>query len=273
MVHQISSLVFSHTDVLILTFVCGLKTVSIYSMYATIYGMVDNVINIISNSVQAALGQIFHTDRKKFLKLQEAFETYYLAIVFSLLTIAFIFALPFMKLYTRGADINYVDYRLPILFTMYQLLSYGRASSNNILSFAGAFKETQWRAVLEATINLVVSFICVFKFGIYGVLFGTVVALIYRANDIILFANRRVLKRSAWATYRRWITDFFVLIVIIICFEKLQLRIETYTKLLVAGIWVSIVVVSIFIAVASVIEKQARETAIYYIRQMILKKL
>ena len=271
--HQISSLVFSHTDVLILTFVCGLKTVSIYSMYATIYGMVDNVINIISNSVQAALGQIFHTDRKKFLKLQEAFETYYLAIVFALLTIAFIFALPFMKLYTRGADINYVDYRLPILFTMYQLLSYGRASSNNILSFAGAFKETQWRAVLEATINLVVSFICVFKFGIYGVLFGTVVALIYRANDIILFANRRVLKRSAWATYRRWITDFFVLIVIIICFEKLQLRIETYTKLLVAGIWVSIVVVSIFIVVASVIEKQARETAIYYIRQMILKKL
>ena len=156
---------------------------------------------------------------------------------------------------------------------MYQLLSYGRASSNNILSFAGAFKETQWRAVLEATINLVVSFICVFKFGIYGVLFGTVVALIYRANDIILFANRRVLKRSAWATYRRWIADFFVLIVIIICFEKLQLRIETYTKLLVAGIWVSIVVVSIFIVVASVIEKQARETAIYYIRQMILKKL
>lgn len=65
---------------------------------------------------------------------------------------------------------------------------------------------------------------------------------------------------------------FFVLIVIIICFEKLQLRIETYMKLLVAGIWVSIVVVSIFIVVASVIEKQARETAIYYIRQMILKK-
>ena len=49
MVHQISSLVFSHTDVLILTFVCGLKTVSIYSMYATIYGMVDNVINIIND--------------------------------------------------------------------------------------------------------------------------------------------------------------------------------------------------------------------------------
>ena len=65
-VHQISSLVFSHTDVLILTFVCGLKTVSVYSMYATIYGMLDNIISIISNSVQSALGQIFHIDRKRY---------------------------------------------------------------------------------------------------------------------------------------------------------------------------------------------------------------
>lgn len=87
-VHQISALVFSHTDVLILTFVCGLKTVSIYSMYAVIYGMVDNVVTITSNSVQAALGQIFNSDKQRFLKLQEAFETYYLALVFSLFAIA-----------------------------------------------------------------------------------------------------------------------------------------------------------------------------------------
>lgn len=156
-VHQISALVFSHTDVLILTFVCGLKTVSIYSMYAVIYGMVDNVVTITSNSVQAALGQIFNSDKQRFLKLQEAFETYYLALVFSLFAIATIFALPFMKLYTAGADINYIDWKLPILFAFYRLLSYGRITSNNIIGFTGAFKETQWRAWLETIINLVVS--------------------------------------------------------------------------------------------------------------------
>src|SRR5699024_1045131 len=42
LVHQISSLIFSNTDVLILTFVCGLKTVSIYSLYASFYSMVNN---------------------------------------------------------------------------------------------------------------------------------------------------------------------------------------------------------------------------------------
>lgn len=264
-VHQISSLVFSHTDVLILTFVCGLKTVSIYSMYATIYGMLDNIISIISNSVQSALGQIFHIDRKKYLEIQDTFETYYLAIVFSLFAIATIFILPFMKLYTNGADINYIDKKLPILFLIYQLLSYGRVSSNNIIGFAGAFKDTQWRAILETVLNLVVSFVCVFKFGIYGVLMGTIVAVFYRANDIIIFANRKILKRRAWPTYRRWFTNTILFILIVSFFTRMSLNVNTFVGLIVNGVWVSIVTIIIFFVVSSVIEKESRRIAKGYI--------
>mgnify|MGYP000276066035 FL=1 len=136
--------------------------------------MVNNLITIASNSVQSALGQIFHSNRKRYLELNEAFETYYLALVFALFAIATIFILPFMKLYTRGADIDYIDWKLPILFGAYQLLSYGRVSSNFIIGFAGEFKATQWRAWLETGINIVVSLIAVFQFGIYGVLIGTI---------------------------------------------------------------------------------------------------
>src|SRR5699024_10637919 len=126
-----------------------------------------------------------------------------------------IFILPFMRLYTAGADINYIDWRLPVLFGIYQLLSYGRISSNFIIGFAGEFKSTQWRAWLETAINLAFSFVCVFKFGIYGVLFGTIAAVLYRVNDIILFANHRVLKRSAWSTYRRWLTNAIIFLIIV----------------------------------------------------------
>ena len=268
-VHQISSLVFSHTDVLILTFVCGLKTVSVYSMYATIYGMLDNIISIISNSVQSALGQIFHIDRKRYLEIQDAFETYYLAIVFSLFAIATIFILPFMKLYTNGADINYIDKKLPILFLIYQLLSYGRVSSNNIIGFAGAFKDTQWRAILETVLNLVVSFVCVFKFGIYGVLMGTIVAVFYRANDIIIFANRKILKRSAWPTYRRWFTNTVLFIIIVVFFTKMSLNVNTLVGLIINGIWVSIIILIMFFVVTSVIEKESRRIAKSYLDNII----
>lgn len=268
LVHQVSSLVFSHTDVLVLTFVCGLKTVSIYSMYATIYGMVSNIITIVSNSVQSVLGQTFNNDRNKYIELQDAFETYYLVLVFGLFTIASIFILPFMKLYTAGADINYIDWKLPILFGTYQLISYGRVSSNNIIGFAGKFKETQWRAWLETIINLVVSLVCVFQFGIYGVLMGTIVALIYRANDIIIFANRVVLGRSPWPTYRKWLTNLAVLAALIFVFLNIPMRVDTYLWLILNAVWVSIIVMAVFFGINSLTEPLSRNVAFRYLFSM-----
>lgn len=269
LVHQVSSLVFSHTDVLVLTFVCGLKTVSIYSMYATIYGMVGNLISIVSGSVQSALGQIYNNDRKRFVELQDAYETYFLALVFGLLAIASIFMLPFIALYTKGADINYIDWKLPVLFTMYQLLNYGRTPSHNPIGFAGKFKETQWRAWMETIINLVVSFVCVFRFGIYGVLMGTIAALIYRANDIIIYANKVVLNRSPWPTYRRWLINLGLFLVTVLMFVQLPLRVDSYLWLLLNAMWVSIVVMIAFFVVNSIAEPKSRKVAHKYLMSML----
>lgn len=267
-VHQISSLVFSHTDVLVLTFVCGLKTVSIYSMYATVYAMVNNIITIVGNSVQAALGQLFHVDRERYIKIQDTFETYYLTLIFALFAITSIFILPFMKLYTAGADINYIDWKLPVLFGTYMLLSYGRISSNYIIGFAGAFKETQWRAWLETIINIVVSLVCVFKFGIYGVLMGTIAALLYRANDIILFANHKVLNRSAKKTYIKWGENAIIFAIMVAIFTKIPMNLDSYITLILNAIWVSCIVCITFFGTISLLEKESRQIAIGYIKEI-----
>ena len=148
-------------------------------------------------------------------------------------------------------------------------MSYGRISSNFIIGFAGEFKSTQWRAWLETAINLVVSFVCVFKFGIYGVLFGTIAAVLYRANDIILFANHRVLKRSAWSTYRRWLTNAIIFLIIVWVFSKIPMHLDSYVLLLLNAIWVSVCVILSFFIVDSIIEKKARKIAWSYIKSTI----
>lgn len=272
LVHQVSSLVFSHTDVLLLTFVCGLKTVSVYSMYATVYGMVGNIIAIVSGSVQSALGQIYSNDRKRFVELQDTYETYFLALVFALFAIASIFMLPFMSLYTKGADINYIDWKLPALFTTYQLLNYGRTPSHNPIGFAGKYRETQWRAWLETGINLVVSFVCVFQFGIYGVLIGTIAALLYRANDIIIFANKVVLNRSPWPTYRRWLIDLVVFSVLVFLFVSIPMRVDTYFGLILNAMWVSVVIMAAFLGVSSLTEPSSRKVALRYLSSALTKR-
>jgi hypothetical protein len=45
-------------------------------------------------------------------------------------------------------------------------------------------------------INLFLSLGLVFRFGMHGVLIATIVALLYRTTDVILFTEKRILKDS-----------------------------------------------------------------------------
>ena len=268
LIHQISGLIFNNTDTIILTFFCGLKVVSVYAMYSMLFGMVANVIGYISSSVSFAMGQLFNSDRKRYEKVQEVYETYYLSISFALFTIAYIFILPFLRLYTSGvSDIDYIDKWIPCLFVIFQILNYGRNTSNNIIDYAGHYRQTQWRALLEMSINLIVSIICVYKFGLYGVLFGTIVALLYRTNDIILYANRIIMKRSAWPTYRRWLRNILLLFICAYVGSYLPESYSNYGILIVYTAVVSVCILIFFMVINTVFEKRAREIVLKYLRR------
>ena len=205
LIHQISGLIFQNTDVLILTFVCGLKTVSVYTMYVMLFGMIGTAISSVNSGMSFAMGQAYHTDRKKFFRLYDAFETYNMALTFSLYCTAHIFILPFLKIYTRGVtDINYIDPWLPFLFAATYLLSNGRSAAQRVIEYAGHFKKTQKQSLIESAINIFVSLICVFSFGIYGVLLGTIAALLYRTHAMIRYASGNLLHRSSWITLKKW---------------------------------------------------------------------
>lgn len=204
LVHQISGLVFNSTDTLILSLICGLKAVSVYSVYTMLLGMVSTLIQNINNGIVYLMGQTFNTDREKYLKLHDAYEVYNMSLTFSLYAVAGIFILPFIRLYTAGAEISYVDKRLAHLFIATYLLENGRTACIKAIHYAGHFQQTRWHAVVEMTVNLVVSVACASCFGIYGVLIGTVAALLFRSNVIILYASKYILNRKPACTYYHW---------------------------------------------------------------------
>ena len=258
LVHQISSLIFNNTDTLILTLILGLKSVSVYSMYTLLFGMVSTLISTITGSVQFILGQTFKADKEKYEKLLDVYEICSMALVFSLYCIAGLFILPFMRLYTSGiSDINYIDLFLPYLFISVYLLNNGRESSNLSIKFAGHFKQTVNRTVFESVINLSVSILCVFHFGIYGVLMGTIAALFYRANDMIIYANKCILKRSPLITYRRWLLNL-VLFICITTAAKLafsHISLNTYGQIIVWATVCCIIIMPLFFMAAFLVEK------------------
>ncbi len=271
-VHQITYMIFHNTDVLVLSFVptCGLLAVSVYSMYNMLLSMISTAVNNINSGIDFILGQTYHKGREAYLKIHDIYETFTIALTFALYTVAYIFLPPFLRLYTDGVgDVNYLDKWLPLLFALVFFLSTGRRAAARVIEFAQHYQATQSRAIIESVINLSVSIVCSFRFGIYGVLLGTIAALLYRTNDIIIYANRMILQRSPWVTYRRWLSNFGVFAVIAVINHYWQPAMANYVVLI---LWAAVYTVAVLLAYLLVAFVVNRAESLELIR-MIKKKL
>ncbi len=262
LIHQISTLVFNNTDVLILTFFCNLKVVSVYALYKSLVNMVGALINHFIDSINFRLGQMFE-DRPRFLKMFDAFETFHITLTFSLCTVAYVFFLPFLRLYTDGMDANYLLTYMPLLTILVEVLSFIRLPSQSVITFAGHFKETQWRSIVETVINLTVSLILVVVFeslwglGVYGVLIGTVVALIYRTNDVFIYTNMRILNRKPVKVYINCAVCLLISALFVWAFDLVNFSFNGYFTLILAAAVFCIVIVSVQFVVNFAVDRQS----------------
>ena len=257
--HQLSGTVFSSTDAVVLSIFCGLSVVSVYSMYALLFGMVGTLLSNIAGSVTFVLGQELGTNQKKYRELQDSFELAYISLSFSLIFVASIYILPFLKLYTDGInDINYIDPSLVILFATIALLENSRLSSAKAIHVAGHFRQTKWHAWTEMIINVGVSLLGVLIWGIYGGLIGTIAALLFRANAMIIYANKNILHRSPWKTYRRWLVNLALFISLTVLFKPLfaHISLNTYPRIILWAAITCIIVIPLFFAVASIFDRE-----------------
>ena len=241
LIHEISTLIFNNTDIIILTIFCGLRVVSVYTMYKLVTTYLGNVLSIIPSSVEFSLGQSFQTSKTDFTGNIDLCESTYSITYHTLYSVALFLFVPFMKLYTSGiTDINYVDYRLAVLFVAIELYSSMRVMMNKTISFAGHFKLTTSRTIVESIINLTVSLIGVRLWGIYGVLVGTIVALAYRTNDIIIYSNVRLMGRGPAKTYAIHLINMALLVGFQFIYKLLFSEVSNY---IVFGLYGAIMVV------------------------------
>lgn len=273
MIHQIANLVFSNTDVLILTLIDGLKSVSVYTLYNSFFTMIKSILFSFLDGLQYALGQTFNSDFKKFKKLQDLFEANYITLTFLLYSIMYVLITPFIKLYTSGInDANYVDFWIPLLFTLVFLLQGARGPMQLVSEYACHFKQTRGQAIIEMIVNLSVSIVGVYFLGIYGVLLGTIAALLYRANAIIIYVNKKILDRSPWVTYKRWGWCFITFIIIFVINYFLTISITSYLELVLIAVPISIVITIMYLVGMFVFERDSFLWLISSFKSKILHK-
>lgn len=261
-VHEISSIIFSSTDAIIISTFCNFKLTSVYIIYNMVFASLASLINSVDSSLNYILGHIWASGNKiKYIKVHDMYESLYIAVMFTVFTVAYILILPFVSLYTAGiTDIEYIDTLLPILFCGVQLLSCVRAVSSRLINISGHATDTKKRSIAEAIINLLSSIFLVNLIGIYGVILGTIIALLYRSNDIIIYANRKILNRSVGKIYKKIFFNSFTFSIIAyymhFCSNKMLKICDTYFMFVVYGLILTPIMAVAYLLIAVLTEKE-----------------
>ncbi len=267
LIHQIAALVFNNTDVLLLTFFCDLKAVSIYTLYKYLLNLISTFIQNATESVAFKLGQEYH-NKEKFLRMFNVFEMLHTTLTFSLCMTACYFMTPFLKLYTKGMDINYIIPYMAVLMVSVEILTYGRLPTHRVIYFAKHFKKTQARAIAESVINLGSSIIFVQFFGIRGVVMGTILALLYRTFDIIIYSNKRILNRPVWKTMKTWLINIIFGVLTYGLYKILPIRTDNYIMLAISAAVMCIIVFPLQFGTVILLNPQERKDLVLAIKNI-----
>lgn len=209
--HHIAYFVNLNTDVVILTVFSkissslALAEVSVYTVYYSVVNGIMKVAASLSAGVEAALGDMIA--KKEYENLNKKFNLYEF-VSFNLVTVLFTCAglliVPFMKVYMHGVtDANYIrplfGYILVLANAMYSI----RIPYHSVVYAAGHYRQTRNGAFAEAGINVAVSAVLVYFYGIVGVAIGTLVAMTFRTVQYVFYLSKNILNRSVKFFFKR----------------------------------------------------------------------
>ena len=272
--HEVNYLILLNLDTLLLTAFCSLKTVSVYALYAMLYGMITRVLHTVRGAFEFKIAQEYHRSKSAFLRLFETYEVCYTALATTLISIAGCFVLPFMRLYTAGiTDINYIDALLPPLFALLMMMDAGKYPSDMMVYISGHFRQTKNSAIAETVINVLVSVALVQRWGICGVLVGTIAAAGFRMVYLIGYINKNVIRRRVGTAYLCWGINMLLLLAAGYINSLIKLSPESYADIFMCCIPYSIITTGVFFGVNFLCFPHAFKTIVSAGRNILHRKI
>lgn len=179
--HKIGTAIVYSTDSLIIYFMFGSSTLGKYSNYLLITTYVTSMIAIITNAIKGSVGNSIASETsEKNYHLFKKLNFFYMWIVSFCSISIFILSDPFIDIVlTKNPQTNLLFNRVIItLISLNFLFSVSRYLCGTFKECAGLFYQDRFKPLFEALINLVVSIILSFKWGLAGVVLGTIVSSI-----------------------------------------------------------------------------------------------
>ena len=234
LLHSFSAMIVFNSPILILTFFCDLKTVSIYSIYYMIFTGISMIMGIFNNGFSSGFGELIQ--KNNIIKLQKAYSEYefiYYQILTFVYSCVLILGISFIKIYTVNIkDANYIDLTLFLLFVVVGLMNNWKIPQSTIIVAAGHFRQTRHRAVIEAAVTLTAAILFTRLLGLHGVVLGSIAGLTYRAIDLFYARNITGFKfRYTFVRLIRMLLFIFLTVLPFITYIKINPKVNCKMKL------------------------------------------
>lgn len=203
---RVGSTVISSTDNLILSNVVGLSQTGVYSNYVMVKEALRAIMCQFLSAVSASIGDLAASD-----EWEKELDYFWLlnfmtSALYSVTSVCmFNLMQPFVAYWLGGDYI--MDYG--ILFCLTVIYFYGgiRGLFGTYSMAHGIFDLDAKKTVLEAIANLVISIVLAMKFGIIGVLLGTIISSLFVGLPLELINVGRALPEIS---KRRYVLELFV---------------------------------------------------------------
>jgi hypothetical protein len=98
-------------------------------------------------------------------------------------------------------------------------------------------------------INIVISIAAILVWGICGAILGTIIALLYRGTIMIWYANKKVLERGIFNTYKLWLINGAVFVAVMMIFFVDSFSGLSFVRLVIKGLLHTLWIVPLYIVV------------------------
>lgn len=240
---HIAFIIAQNADPLVLTLFSTLENVSIYSVYNLILNGMRSLFSALDSGVAPIVGNMMvKKEENKLLHFFEIYECIFHLLITFVFTVTGVLILPFISIYTKG--INDADYMIPAfaaIITIAVAVSILRTPYNILVLAAGHYKQTQWSSIFEALINVVISALVVFQYGLIGVAIGTLIAMSYRTCYLVWYLSHNIVNRRMCYFVKHIIVDIFCVFIMLFTMQKMVISVGSYIEWFYLAIRVGVV--------------------------------
>jgi hypothetical protein len=190
LLQQILSMIVLNSTVLIMLFAnTSMSIVSVFTVYNMVLSSLYLVMDAINNSVLTSFGNLMVEKRERAISIYREFDIVFQELWSILIPCLAVLLIPFVRVYTAGADIDYVDFWVAIACIATCGAWMIRCQQTIILSSEGEFKQMRWGAIVEAVLVVGFSIGGYFLWGLAGLLFGKLIGVLYRMIELVIVNN------------------------------------------------------------------------------------